>query len=137
ESLFGVTSRKDFVTSILKRLSDPGADAVLIFDEKDGFFAGEGRYLFGCARTPALRCDRCGTREVEIEPATFAGAARNANVSTGRHRVARIQGEIQDRLLNLIPVHFGETAVRVRIDLELDVLPDKPPQHVFEVLNDI
>ena len=83
ESLFGVTSRKDFVTSILKRFSDPGADAVLIFDEKHGFSPGEGRDLFGCARAPALRCDGCGTREVEIEPAAFTRAAGYANVSAG------------------------------------------------------
>jgi hypothetical protein len=58
-------------------------------------------------------------------------------LAAGRHRVARVQGQVQDHLLELGPVGPQIAGARVQIHLEFDLLADEAPQHGLDAGRDI
>src|SRR5581483_3305607 len=70
-----------------------------------------------------VRADR-GVRRLQGQGATL------------RHRVPRVDGQVEDHLLKLAGVGLDRGQVRGQGELQLDILADHAPQHAVHVLDD-
>ena len=57
--------------------------------------------------------------------------------TTIRHRIARIDGEIDDDLLELVDIDLHHADVAAMHDLELDLLAEQPSKEIAEVRDDV
>src|SRR3990170_4098504 len=67
----------------------------------------------------------------------FRVSRREDELPAPGHGVARVQGKVDDHLLELPRIDAHARKVRLELGHELDVLPDYPPQHGLHLANDV
>ena len=64
-------------------------------------------------------------------------ARADDQLPAGRHRIAAVEGQVEDHLLELSPVGAQAAGRRIECDLELDLLADEASQHRFDPRDDL
>ena len=72
--------------------------------------------------------DRAGVLSGEV-PVDLASLDPDGEASSVGHGVARVDSQIENRLFEPDRVHADETRVQSRLDGELDLFADEPPDH--------